>query len=151
MNIASSTHVTYASLVSGRVAPTTATQSSPASSLTATALPVTSAADRGERYEFTNMSVRERREVANKLFQSGQLTLDEAGVLGSMGPIARVDGQPLDDAALDSRLNAFDALNNAITFAKTHPTEKSGQAIYESLLNKLQFLQGGTSRIDTHA
>ena len=107
--------------------------------------------DRNKQFDFTNMSIRERREVANQLFQSGQISLDEAGLLGMMGPLAHVDGRPLDDADLDIRGNAFNMLGDAIAFAKAHPSEKSGLASFESLLSKLNALQGNTRSINVQA
>jgi hypothetical protein len=127
----------------------TATTGKPTSN--SPSLDTSTVADRDQQFDFTNMSIRERRQVANQLFQSGQISLDEAGVLGMMGPIAHLDGRPLDDSDLDIRGNAMTMLNDAIAFAKAHPNEKSGLAIFESLLSKLNALQGHASGINTQA
>jgi hypothetical protein len=108
-------------------------------------------ADRDKQFDFTNMSIRERRQVANQLFQAGEISLDEAGMLSFMGPLAHADGRMLDDADLDIRGNAFNMLNDAITFAKAHPSEKSDLEIFESLLSKLNALQGHKSSINIQA
>lgn len=100
------------------------------------------------QYDFTNVTKQQALDTANSLYKAGKLTLDEAGILITSGPIARVDGSPI---PADTSYNLLTSLQGTIDGLKEHHQPSTQISAYEVLLSKVKSLQGQTFNVNQYA
>lgn len=86
-------------------------------------------------------------EVANGLYQSGKISFDEAGALIASGPGQQAQTDPSQQAPLD----LLQAVQGQLEKLQ-QGTEQSATPLLQSLLGKLQAIDGGfATRVDVYA
>ena len=102
-----------------------------------------------KRYDFGNLTPTQIRETANELFRKGELSLDEAGMLGLS------TGTPLNslDVSTDNLpVNVLNVIQEAIGNLKARPLpDNTALPIYESLFSKLTALEGKPQGLNAYA
>ena len=102
-----------------------------------------------KRYDFSNLTPTQVRETANELFRKGELSLDEAGMLGLS------TGTPLNslDISADNHpVNVLNVIQEAIGNLRTRPLpDSTALPIYENLFLKLTELEGKPQVLNAYA
>ena len=102
-----------------------------------------------ERIDFTNITPDRALDVANQLFRAGEISLDDALKVASAG---RTSVDPNDNAAIANKpSNILARLESSIEFLKGQPDQAANVKSTETLLAKLQSLNGSLTKLDQYA
>lgn len=101
------------------------------------------AADRTEKYDFTNMTPRTMRETMNSLIHNGQMTLEESTPLMAMipSPLSKVNYDGSMPASFDQSWDFFSKIQDGITGALSR-NEKASADRMQQTYDVLMRLQG---------
>ncbi len=121
--------------------------SKPASSKPAISSSSNSSSNSSSTPDLRNVKPGQIFEVANGLYQSGKISFDEAGALIASGPGQQAQTDPSQQAPLD----LLQAVQGQLEKLQ-QGTEQSATPLLQSLLGKLQAIDGGfATRVDVYA